>query len=377
MLRAVILLVFFGILSPGRLPGVAGGYRSGTVKVVADPAFGAGTEWDALFKTATDHWTALLPDGSFFRTAAADGLVHKFDTAGNLVKTFGRKGQGPGDLQMPGALDVLDEKTLVVNDAGNRRLSLFDLDGNFLKTVKMGEGGGAASSVLTLAALGGNKIACAVQEGRASSADVIAFRFRVLVKDVGTGAETELAFFDWDKPASKFMVRVMEWEPRVFLSRAGPDRVLVACSGSTEIAVYSHAGKKLSSFTLDTGRTKIVWKHLELAVNADKDPKNIEFLARNKSDIKLPEYLPYFSRLALDDEGTVLIYDLNAARFSREISFKAFSLDGRLLASVKIDPAGYESVTPVHYWKGFAYAYLTKAGDEGSFAFGRFRLAAD
>ncbi|MCK7540845.1 MAG: hypothetical protein MZV63_63120 [Marinilabiliales bacterium] len=101
---------------------------------------GAGTEWDALFKTTTDHWTRSCPTGPLFRTAAADGLVHKFDTTGNLVKTFGRKGQGPGDLQMPGALDVLDEKTLVVNDAGNRRLSLFDLDGNFMKTVKMRRG---------------------------------------------------------------------------------------------------------------------------------------------------------------------------------------------------------------------------------------------
>jgi len=256
-------------------------------------------------------------------------------------------------------------------------LSLFDPDGTFLRTVKIGVEGSAAPSVLALAALGGNKIVCAVQEGRTSPADVLAFRHRVLVKDVGNGAETELAVFDWEKPRSKFMVRVMEWEPSVFLVKASPDRVLVAWSGSPEIAVFSVTGQKLSSFNLDIERTKIVWKHLEFAVNADKDPKNIEFLARNKADIKLPDYLPYFSRLALDAEGTILVYDLGAASFSREAAFKAYSLDGRLLASVKIDPAGYDPVMPVHFLKGFAYAYLAKADDEGAFVFARFRLAAD
>jgi hypothetical protein len=38
------------------------------------------------------------------------------------------------------------------------------------------------------------------------------------------------------------------------------------------------------------------------------------------------------------------------------VSFRAFATDGRLLAAVKIDPAGYEPVMPVHFWKDFAYA---------------------
>jgi hypothetical protein len=384
MIHAVVFLVAVGMLSPGQQPGVPAAGKSGTVRIVADPGFGAGTEWDTLFGTSsmgpappTVKWTAFLPDGSFFRAAAADGLVHKFDALGNLIKTFGHKGQGPGDLQNPAALDVLDAKILVVNDAGNRRLSLFDLDGGFLRTVRLQGGGISSSSILTLTALAGDKIACAVYEGRTSPPDVIAARYRVLIKDLADEQETELAAFDWEKPRSKFMVRVMEWEPAVFLAKAGPDRVLVACSSTPEIAIFSFSGEKLSSFTLDVERTKITWKHLEFAVHADENPKNIEFMARNKSDIKLPEYLPLFSRLALDPQDRVLVYDFNAARFSREASFKAFTLDGRLLASVKLDTAGYEPVMPVHFWKDFAYADLVKAGGEGSFAFARFKFAAD
>lgn len=377
MRRAAMLLAAVVLLMSGPFPASPGPYKSGTVKVVIDPSFGSGTEWDTLFKKTFDKWTAFLADGSFFRSAAAEGLVHKFDASGKLVKTFGRKGQGPGDLQMPGALDVLDGKTLVVTDAGNNRLSLFDLEGIFLKTVKLGEEGSPTSFLLTLAALDGNKIACAVQEGRASAGDVIAARYRVFVKDLGSGRETPLAVFDWEKPQSKFMVRVVEWEPAVFLAAAGPGKVLVACSGSPEIAVYGFSGQKLSSFILGTERTRIEWKHLEFAMGADENRKGFEFVARHKSDIKLPEYLPYYSRLALDTDGTILVYDFNAARLSRQTSFKAYAFDGRLLASVKIDPSGYEPVMPVHFLKGFAYAYLAKTGADDTFVFARFRLAAD
>jgi WD40 repeat protein len=160
------------LFAQGQRPNSTASDKSGTIKIVPDPAFGTKTEWDTLFGTSsmgpappTVKWTAFLPDGSFFRAATADGLVHKFDALGNLIKTFGHKGQGPGDLQNPAALDLLDAKILVVNDAGNRRLSLFDLDGNFLRTVKLGKGGSSTSSILTLAALAGNKIAAPFMKG--------------------------------------------------------------------------------------------------------------------------------------------------------------------------------------------------------------------
>ena len=377
MLAAFVFLVMAGPLGAPQPEIGRTDFNSGTVKIIPDPAFGKSTEWDVLFKPTSDKWTAFLPDGSFFRTASAEGQVHKFDSEGKLLKSFGRQGQGPGDLQAPGALDVLDGKILVVNDAGNQRLSLFDLDGNFLKIVKPVDGAGIPLSVLSLTALDEGRVVDVAYETRSAPPNVLAARYRVLIKDLADGQDKELAVFDWERPLSKFRLRVMEWEPAVFLAKAGPGKVLVACSGTPEIAFFSYSGEKLSSFSLDIERTKITWKHLEFAVRADENPKNIEFLAKNKSDIELPEFLPCYSRLALDAQGRVLVYDYNAARFSREASFKAFSLEGRPLASVKIDPAGHKPVMPVHFWKEFAYAYLTKAGDDDSFIFARFRLVSD
>lgn len=51
-----------------------------------------------------------------------------------VVRTFGRKGSGPGELDFPWSIRRWGER-LVVADAGNRRLTFFDRDGNAERTL--------------------------------------------------------------------------------------------------------------------------------------------------------------------------------------------------------------------------------------------------
>ncbi|MDD8026217.1 MAG: hypothetical protein PHI34_06875, partial [Acidobacteriota bacterium] len=74
-----------------------------TIKIVPDPAFGQGVAWDSIFRKETDVSLAFLPDGSFFLGCGREAKVYKFDAAGKIVSSFGRKGQGPGDLTEKGA----------------------------------------------------------------------------------------------------------------------------------------------------------------------------------------------------------------------------------------------------------------------------------
>ncbi len=85
---------------------------------------------------------AVAPDGSIF---AADGyglsLIHKFDSNGKYIKTFGKKGEAEGEFRACHgiALDTRGEKPLLlVCDRENRRLQHFDLDGNFVAVITTG-----------------------------------------------------------------------------------------------------------------------------------------------------------------------------------------------------------------------------------------------
>ncbi len=59
--------------------------------------------------------------------------VQKFDKNGKFMKSWGRRGSGPGEFNLPHAI-VTDSKGLVyVGDRENARVQIFDADGNYLR----------------------------------------------------------------------------------------------------------------------------------------------------------------------------------------------------------------------------------------------------
>ncbi|MDA3885447.1 MAG: 6-bladed beta-propeller, partial [Candidatus Delongbacteria bacterium] len=59
-------------------------------------------------------------------------MVHKVDSQGKYVTSFGNKGTGPGEMTMPLNIAVMSD-TLYVFDYAERKTNIFDLDGNFVK----------------------------------------------------------------------------------------------------------------------------------------------------------------------------------------------------------------------------------------------------
>jgi hypothetical protein len=59
--------------------------------------------------------------------------IRVFDENGIHLKTIGRKGQGPGEMQMPIYVQITNRDEVLVHDYLGQRLSYFSLDGNFLR----------------------------------------------------------------------------------------------------------------------------------------------------------------------------------------------------------------------------------------------------
>lgn len=82
----------------------------------------------------------VAPNGDIF---VADGhggdtnaRIVKFSSDGKFIKTWGKKGSGPGEFDTPHALAFDDKGRLFVADRGNRRIQIFDQDGKFLQEWK-------------------------------------------------------------------------------------------------------------------------------------------------------------------------------------------------------------------------------------------------
>jgi len=61
--------------------------------------------------------------------------IKVFDKNGKPLRTFGKKGQGPGEIQMPTRMYLTPKKEILIYDQGNRRLSFYSLDGKCLREI--------------------------------------------------------------------------------------------------------------------------------------------------------------------------------------------------------------------------------------------------
>ena len=83
-------------------------------------------ETDALFLSRPTE-IAFGPAGHVYVTEANEARVLDLAPDGTIARTFGRKGQGPGEFMHPTTLAVLGDSMLVVHDRVQRRLTFIGL----------------------------------------------------------------------------------------------------------------------------------------------------------------------------------------------------------------------------------------------------------
>lgn len=70
---------------------------------------------------------------------AGNHRVKKFSPEGEFISSFGRKGQGPGEFQMPLSIDFDEKGRIYIPDAHNQRIAIFDSDGTLVESLSMHE----------------------------------------------------------------------------------------------------------------------------------------------------------------------------------------------------------------------------------------------
>src|SRR5689334_7775655 len=76
---------------------------------------------------------AVAANGDIFITDGhQNARVVKFDKDGKFIKAWGKKGEGPGEFNLPHTLVIDSRGRLLVGDRSNNRIQIFDQDGNFI-----------------------------------------------------------------------------------------------------------------------------------------------------------------------------------------------------------------------------------------------------
>ena len=81
-------------------------------------------------------WYLVNHRGFVYICDLQDLIIKVFDPDGHMIRTIGRKGDGPGEFQNIGEMALLPDGRLLVLDWEAHRVSLFDIEGRFINSHK-------------------------------------------------------------------------------------------------------------------------------------------------------------------------------------------------------------------------------------------------
>jgi 6-bladed beta-propeller protein len=98
---------------------------------------------DGMFRQPTDvAWDT--DDNIYISDGYTNSRIAKFDKHGNWVKSWGARGSGgahadenPGQFNTPHNIGIDRQNNVYVADRGNRRIQVFDPDGNFVRMIHL------------------------------------------------------------------------------------------------------------------------------------------------------------------------------------------------------------------------------------------------
>ncbi|MDH3223489.1 MAG: hypothetical protein OEO23_07215 [Gemmatimonadota bacterium] len=106
-----------------------------------------GDRWDVFGRVASVAFdqagNLYILDGDAVRIAVVD-------PSGNLIRTVGKRGGGPGEFQMPFAFVPLSRGALAVFDLGKQGFQLFDPEGAFMESVSVDLSAGAPGTEMAV-----------------------------------------------------------------------------------------------------------------------------------------------------------------------------------------------------------------------------------
>ena len=312
-----LIIMFFSFLLSADLIDI---YKKGKIKLVPDLNFGKNTNWDEMFYKGIKS-IAFASDGSFFATAmgGTSHSVFKFDKDGNFIKKFGRKGRGPGDLYFPLNLSILDNKYLLISEyATSRRISLFDLNGNFVKIIR------TKNPVYDVVGLKQGKIA--ILSESFSRRKNKSFKTVSVYLYGHSSKKMDQIFrdsFDYN------FLPLLKYGYNVYINKTRDNHLIIGYSKTGDISISSIDGKNIKKFKTTIKLKKIDSEMKELYFKQiGKKSRNLPNL---KGIIKFNKYLPPFEKIIIDSMGNILVFYNNGFEKAKELRFQVYSAKGKYL----------------------------------------------
>lgn len=317
----------------------------------------------------------LLPDGRIVAAEINTPRLRFYDQDGQHLHDVGGRGEGPGEFQILVKVAPYRGDSLVAYDMGLRRLSIFDRDGRFVRSVQVppmsgrvpGSGWVPDQSCCALAGVTREgafvfllpaMIPIAGQSERWSQGTIVR-----LAED-GSAVDT-LAV----RPSQEFVshadspygVRVVHHSGLLHAVATG-EHGFVGNGVSYETEVLGSDGAQQSTIRVDRDPVPVTpeLRRMEMEELLDRyasEPARLDVVLEMR-DVRWAEHLPAYTRLRTDDEGNVWVFEPSVPGTGDPPIFTILRPDGTALGRLPWPTA--ELGQPLHLGRD---AVLTVATD--------------
>ncbi len=348
----IIVIVFsLGNLNAQTLIDV---YKSGEINLIADNQYAQNTNWNKLFDDRNEEKygnpvgkmksLAVSDNGELFISNYSKYNIYKFDKNGNFVKEFGKEGGKKGEfLYRPTLGGIIDNKYVFASDHQGR-IQFFDLNGNFIKMVKIDY------MPLQIIPLKNNKIA--IWGHVPYNGDT---KYIVSIKDIDTGKE---------KIVDSYFNSLINLKPITITTKSGlmlsfspsglRDKTIIKRTFDGNLIIGHNVQSKLSYFTPEGIKIKEV--ELKQAAIKTSEADKQEFLDKvkatlieknlyeenkellNDPDI-YPDHYPVFYDIKSDPDGNTLIFKYSENNGN---SFLVYNKNGEFICETLIKSDKYK-----------------------------------
>lgn len=230
--------------APGK--GEAGLWRLSSTTVLGDPLDGA--------PFGEIRAVDVAPDGSILVLDRADGRVTVWDGNGRLVRSFGGRGSGPGEVVTPGYVRALSDGTAVVGEVFPPRLHWYDEDGEHLRTARVRPQPNAPALLATMAEWRVRRDGEALVRLSYASPSHVEGTPVVLARLLDDGAiDTVLRWTERTTPARLPRIFEADWSWDV----APGSGVVVSPGSRYELRRHDGEGGLSGRFTMETSRVTV------------------------------------------------------------------------------------------------------------------------
>ena len=260
---------------------------------------------------------AVGEDERIYILDSKEAHIKVFDKDGKYLKTIGRLGQGPGELNRPSTISV-NQNELMVHET--RRLSFFSLNGEFLRNV-------STKGVWALRAMIDSKGNIVVTEGFLDPNNP---RYMFKKFDSKMNLLSEIA----SCPAPNSRKSFNPFMPVAHCLIDKDDNIVYGYPKNYELQIFNPEGKLIKKITKEYDSIKVTEKEKKEFIE-DLPPQ------MKASRYDFSKYHSAFYRLFLDDEGRIFVRTWEKIGDEGIYYYDVFDREGRCIVKIPLRTRPY------------------------------------